>query len=96
MKIQCKISGKRTGTKPGCGYIWNCKSTHVYVSCPNCMKKILVVPLPLTEKEQMFILAYKKDKRVYDQGVADFGKEEVDRMINEANLEIEDIDGGGK
>lgn len=33
MKVKC----------PKCGYEWDTKTKHVFVSCPSCMKKIKVL-----------------------------------------------------
>ena len=81
MRIKCVYYRKRKDTKEGCGYVWNCKSTHVFVSCPSCMRKTKVVPIPIDENRKNFLEAYKRDKRVYDAGVAKFGKEETDQLI---------------
>ena len=33
MKVKC----------PKCGYTWDTKSTHVFVSCPSCYAKIKIL-----------------------------------------------------
>ena len=85
MKIQCD------STNEECKYIWICKSKMMFVNCPNCRRTTRNVPMPLNEQQQDFINAYKRDRRVYAQGVSDFGKEETDRLLKEADLEIKEV-----
>ena len=76
MRIKC-IFGN-------CGYEWNCKSKMIMKTCPSCMRKFKPVVIPLSPKKQAFIDAYKAEGiKVYELGVAEFGKEETDFLIDE-------------
>ena len=72
MIIECKF----------CKYTWNCKSKHIFVTCPSCYHKTKVVPKPLEESQQKFVEAYKKEgERVKPAGIAEFGLEITEYII---------------
>ena len=77
-----------------CGHEWQTKSTHVFVSCPSCYKKVKIrefkevvgeaLSKELDEGEEEFIEKVKefgKDPTLIQKAEIQFGKPRVQELI---------------
>jgi hypothetical protein len=68
---------------PKCGYEWDCKSKHRFVSCPSCMAKIKVAPgkddINLDKRTTLKFVCYGKVLKKYP--LVGFDKGEIPEIM---------------